>query len=126
MYVDAKKHAAAIGAPVTIRPIAGAMFTAFGKKGVRGKNLLVAPHHMVVQAWRAQSWKTSDPDSVLVLTFAETRRGARINLVQAAVPDHAFKMIDDGWRNMYWKPWRAYLASKRTRWSRGARPRSTR
>ena len=36
-----------------------------------------------------------------------------IDLVQAAVPDQAYEPIDDGWRQMYWEPWKDYLRSRK-------------
>ncbi len=109
VYVDAKKHAEAIGAPVTMSRKAGAKFEAFGKGRVQGKNLLIIPGRVIVQSWRAQPWKNSDPDSILVLAFSKSTRGAKIDLVQAAVPDQAYDAINDGWHKNYWKPWREYL-----------------
>ena len=109
MYVDARKHTRAIGAPVTISREIGGTFAAFGERMVRGKNLLIKPSTRVVQTWRAQVWKDSDPDSVLVLTFMPTPRGAAIELVQTGIPDGVYDTINDGWNEMYWKPWKEYL-----------------
>lgn len=111
IYVDPAKHAAAVGGPVTMGRAAGARFTVFGIGRVRGTNLLVVPQYqyMVVQTWRAQLWKDSEPDSILVLMFSEGQRGGRIQLVQAGVPDRIADVIDSGWHQTYWRPWRAYL-----------------
>ena len=112
-YTDPRKHSRAIGAPVTLSREPGSTFAAFGVRMVRGKTLLITPKSRIVQTWRAQMWKDSDPDSVLVLTFSRTPTGAAIELVQAGVPDAAYEVIDAGWHEMYWKPWKEYLQSAR-------------
>lgn len=112
IYMDSPKHAAAIGAPASISRREGGKFWVFGKEAVRGKNLLVAPKRLVVQTWRAQPWKESDLDSILTLAFHKSKGGTRIELVQALVPDHAFDIIDDGWKRQYWEPWKSHLAGR--------------
>lgn len=54
---------------------------------VWGRNLVVVPKRMIVQAWRGTPWSDDDLDSVLVLTFETCASGARVKLVQAMVPD---------------------------------------
>jgi len=44
----------------------GSQFTAFGGM-LRGRMLMIVPDHLIVQSWRASSWKKYDPDSVLIL-----------------------------------------------------------
>jgi activator of HSP90 ATPase len=108
-YVDSRKHSASTGAPAKLGRKAGAKFIAFDG-ALLGKNLLVLPNQMIVQAWRADHWKASDSDSILVLTFTRTARGARIDLVHANVPEHDHRGVSEGWRKYYWNPWRAYFA----------------
>jgi len=108
IYMDARKHAAAINARVSIERRVGGRFSAFG--GVlRGRNLALVPGRLIVQTWRGADWKKSEPDSVLVLAFARAPGGARLTLVHANVPDRRAGSIRRGWPKYYWKPWRAYL-----------------
>lgn len=108
-YVDARRHAEAVGAPASVSRRPGARFWVFDKKGVFGKNLLIVPGRLVVQTWRAQPWRRSDPDSILTLAFSKGEAGGRIELAQVLVPDHAFEIISGGWHARYWTPWRAYF-----------------
>ena len=109
IYMDSERHAEAVGAPATIESHAGGAFQVFGENKVRGRNLAIEPGRMIVQAWRAEPWQADDLDSIVTLTFTNTRGGAQIDLVQANVPDRAFEIIDGGWHQMYWKPWREYV-----------------
>jgi len=111
LYLDAKKHSAATGAPVKISRKVGGAFNAFGG-AISGRNLLIILGTMIVQAWRATHWKKTDLDSILVLTFSKAPEGGRIDLVHVGVPQHDHKGVRLGWPKYYWKPWRAYLLTK--------------
>ena len=52
MYIDSAKHSKATGARAKLGRKAGAAFTAFDGS-IKGKNLIVVPGKMIVQAWRA-------------------------------------------------------------------------
>jgi hypothetical protein len=55
-YIDSKEHAAAIDDKVTNSRKVGASFTASGGM-LRGRNLMIVPGKLIVQSWRAKSWK---------------------------------------------------------------------
>jgi len=112
IYMDSKKHSAAIGARVVMRRKIGARFTAHDG-WISGKNLAIVPKRMIVQSWRGADWKKSDGDSILVLTFSRVRAGGRITVVHANVPDDSHALIKRGWYTHYWNRWRAYLRRQR-------------
>lgn len=111
IYMDSKKHSDATMAKATVSRKAGGKFTAFDGM-LTGRNLIVIPNHLIVQAWRATHWKKTDPDSILILKFSKTNRGGRIDLVHTNVPDHDRLGVTKGWHTYYWKPWREYLKKK--------------
>jgi activator of HSP90 ATPase len=108
IYMDSEKHAAATGGDVSLGRAPGSEFRAFGG-GLRGRIFAVVPGKLIVQSWRAQTWKADDLDSVLTLAFSDSAAGARIHLVQANVPAHTHSVIKQGWKSRYWEPWRAFL-----------------
>lgn len=55
-------------------------------------------------------WSDHDLDSVLTLRFDQTDRGAAVTLIHAACPDQFLEQ----WNTLYWEPWRAYLARRRS------------
>ena len=110
-FLDSRKHSAMTGAPAKLGRRAGAAFTAFGGE-LRGRNLLIIPGRMIIQAWRSRHWKSSDPDSILVLRFSKVAGGGRIDLVHVNVPAHDHKGVTRGWRHYYWTPWKRYLAGR--------------
>jgi activator of HSP90 ATPase len=68
MYLSSELHAAFTGAPVTIAPLAGALFRAFDGM-ISGTILHVEPKKLIVQTWRSANWPSGSIDSVLLLTF---------------------------------------------------------
>lgn len=114
IYLDSKKHSAAIDDKVTISRKVGSTFAAFGGM-LRGRNLLIVPDHMIVQSWRAKSWKKEDPDSILILLFSKAGRGGQIELTHVGIPQYDYLPIKKGWPKYYWTPWKAYLKNRRSR-----------
>lgn len=82
---------------------------------ISGKFLLFAPGRLIAQTWRGADWKRADLDSLLILTFQRAPGGCRMTMVHANVPDAHARSITGGWREHYWKPWKAYLKKKRSR-----------
>ena len=110
-YLNAKKHAAVIGGKVSIDVREGKAFRAFDGM-LRGRNLVIVPKRLIVQAWRSSSWNKEDLDSILTLKFSDTPDGGRIELVHVNVPEHDRTGVTEGWRKYYWVPWRQYLKQR--------------
>jgi activator of HSP90 ATPase len=108
MFTDSKKHTAATGAKASVSAKAGAKWVAFDGM-ILGKNLMVVPGRMIVQAWRASHWKDSDLDSILIMNFSQAPGGGKIDLVHVGVPQHDHQGVTKGWPLYYWEPWKAYL-----------------
>jgi activator of HSP90 ATPase len=114
IYMDPRKHAAAINSTVSVNRKVGGRFTAFGGM-LRGTILAIVPGRMIVQSWRGSDWRKSELDSILVLTFDRAPGGARLGLIHANIPDRRSASIQRGWHSYYWKPWRAYLRKAKGR-----------
>ena len=108
IFTDSRKHSAATGDKASVRAKPGAKWTAFSGM-ILGRNLLVLPGRMIVQAWRASHWHESDLDSVLIVNFSKTAGGGRIDLTHVGVPQHDHKGVTQGWSKYYWVPWKAYF-----------------
>jgi activator of HSP90 ATPase len=112
MYIDSKKHSAATGGRARISDKVGAAFTAWNGQ-LRGKNLLIVPNRLVMQAWRATHWPASDLDSILVLGFSDAPGGGKVELLHMNVPAHDHEGVTKGWRKYYWTPWKKYIAAQK-------------
>jgi activator of HSP90 ATPase len=111
-FMDSGNHTAATGMPAKIDRKVGGKWTAFGGM-ILGRNLMLVPNKMIVQAWRSKAWKSSDPDSVLVVRFEKAPGGTRVDLSHIGVPAHDHKGVTNGWKKYYWKPWKKYLATRK-------------
>ena len=108
IFTDSKKHSAATGGKASVSAKVGAKFTAWDGM-LAGKNLVVVPGRMIVQAWRATHWKETDLDSILILNFSPAPGGGKVDMVHVGVPEHDHKGVTEGWPQYYWEPWKAYL-----------------
>lgn len=111
MYLDSDKHTGATGGEARLGRGEGDSFTAWDGY-ISGLNLRIVPGRLIVQAWRASEFKDSDPDSILVLSFDRSPKGATVTLVHANVPDSKAKSLNSGWHEHYWKPWKAWIAAR--------------
>ncbi len=107
LYADSKLHSAATGQNASVGAVGG-KFSAFGGM-ITGQILQTVKNKSIVQTWRAKSWKKADPDSILILSFEDTKAGGRVSMVHVNVADHDAKGVNAGWKSHYWDPWRKYL-----------------
>lgn len=109
IYTDPDKHSALHGgAKTSITKHEGKTFSLLNGN-LTGKNLMVVPGRMIVQAWRGNVWHKDDLDSILTLIFSDTKEGAKIEMIHAATPDQ----FPDKWGEIYWNPLRDYLAKNK-------------
>lgn len=110
IYMNSKKHSAACGHKTYVSKKVGDNFSV--PPYLFGKNLVIIPKKMIVQAWREHDWKKTDLDSILILSFSKVKGGGLIHLVHANLPDKIYKAIHRGWHIHYWNPWRNYIRKK--------------
>lgn len=111
MYLDAERHAAFTGSPVTIGSQPGSTFRAF-EDALSGTILHTQPKRLIVQSWRSVNFAESDIDSTLILSFWPRPDGARIELMHVNVPEADFAGVSEGWGKFYFAPWREYLEAQ--------------
>ena len=111
MYLDSKKHTAATGGAARMSRKVGGKFTAWHGQ-LSGKNLFIIKNEMIVQVWRAISWKASDSDSILILRFSKASGGGQVDLTHVNVPEHDHAGVTKGWKKYYWEPWRKYIRGR--------------
>ena len=111
IYLNSAKHGAAIGSKAKVSAKPGSDFMA-SDGYITGKLVATVPKSFVAQTWRAADWKESDPDSFLILHFEKAKGGSVLTMVHAGVPDDQADNLDDGWKESYWQPWKAYLKER--------------
>jgi activator of HSP90 ATPase len=100
--LDEKKFAAMTGTPAKIDPAAGGMFSLFGGI-IFGRNLEIAPHSLIVQAWSDKNWPGHEW-SVARFQLKEQGAGTLLVLDHSAIPDDADEAaaLARGWYEHYW------------------------
>src|SRR6185436_12753675 len=105
IFVNPKKHSAIHGGAGTkISNKEGDSFSSLNGN-LNGKNLLIVPDRMIVQAWRGNVWEKDDLDSVLALVFSDTRTGGQIEMVHAFTPNQFTEL----WNEIYWQPMKEFI-----------------
>lgn len=114
-FLDAKRHAGITGgSPARINAKEGSTFEV-GDGYATGKNLRIVPKTLIAQSWRTTDFADGDPDSILVLAFSDTPQGGRIDMTHANVPSDQADDYAEGWKEYYWKPWKAYVRERSSR-----------
>ena len=114
LYMDSKKHSEATGGKAVLSKNAGGSFLAWDGY-IEGKNLVLVPGRLIVQAWRTSEFKKSDLDSVLVLTLEKAVGGSLLTMTHTAVPDAIAPHFNKGWKTHYWKPFEKYLKTRKNK-----------
>ncbi len=107
-FLDSAAHSDFTGCPTRISAKPGAAFRAMDY--ITGKNLQLVRGKQIVQSWRGDDWKASDPDSLFILNFGAEKNGTRLEMIHAGVPDRHKKSLASGWHEHYWRPLKAWLA----------------
>jgi activator of HSP90 ATPase len=109
LYMDSKKHTTATAAPAKISKKEGGKYSVHGGY-ITGRNLQLIEDKLIVQTWRAQGWKESDPDSTFIINLEQKGNDVLLFATHANVPNAHEESISKGWHNHYWEPWKKYLA----------------
>ena len=114
LYMDAKLHTAVTSAEAKITDEEGTDYSAHDGY-INGKNLQLVKNKLIVQSWKGSDWKKSDLDSTFILVFEKQGEDTSVIMTHANIPEEHAKDIKDGWNQFYWKPWKEYLAKKKTK-----------
>ena len=110
LLADSRKHAAVTGKPATISRKIGGPFSAGVNKST-GVVVDLVPGKRIVQAWRNDRF----PEGIFSMaTFALTPVGDGVTelvLTHRGVPKHLIPDTEQSWRDQYWTPMKAFLAT---------------
>src|SRR5271169_236396 len=107
-WLDSAGHTAMTGGGATATPQEGAPFTAWDDY-ISGRNLVLQPHHRIVQSWRTTRFTPADADSQIEVLLEAADGGTRITLHHTDVPDGHTGYQDGGWQDHYFEPMKRYF-----------------
>ena len=110
-WLDSKKHTAFTGGDAHVSKKVNGEFTAWDEY-ISGKNLELKDGKFIKQSWRTMEFKKDAPDSILELTFDETRGKTKLSLYHYNLQKGDGKKYGKGWEDHYFKPMKAYFSSK--------------
>lgn len=112
LYTNAEKHQQFSGAPVTISPIEGESFIAYGGFCF-GKNLHIETNKLIVQSWKAQGWHEDLDSSLVSLRLVKEKNDTHVYLTHADIPSDKASTMLKGWEEWYWNPMKKFLAANK-------------
>ncbi|MGO9480507.1 MAG: SRPBCC domain-containing protein [Candidatus Kryptoniota bacterium] len=107
-WLNGKEHSAFTGEKATGSAKVGSKFTAFGDY-IKGKNIELEPHKLIVQAWRTSEFPADAEDSKVELTLKKIRGGTKLTFAQSNIPDGQGSRYQDGWKMHYFNPMKRYF-----------------
>src|SRR5271156_677532 len=95
------------GKPAEISRELGGSFALFGGY-ISGRQLVLVPDKLIVQAWHAGSW---EPDSYSIAKFALSDQDGNTKLIfdHAGFPNDQAQHLSEGWHINYWEPLAKFL-----------------
>ena len=104
--VDPKVHEQFTGATAKLQRKVGGTFAHYDGSLV-GYVLEIAKDQRLVLAWRSTDWPEG-AWSVARFAFEKVRGGTRLVFDQFGIPGDQFADIQDGWKQFYWTPLKAF------------------
>ncbi len=111
-WLSSAAHGAMTGAKTKASKRVGAAFSAWDGYIV-GKNIELVPGKRIVQSWRTSEFGADDPDSTITVTLTPVEAGARLTLSHRNAPDGQTAYENEGWREFYFEPMKAYFERRR-------------
>jgi len=112
LLMNAKKHAAFTGTKVTMSKKPKGKFSVFDGY-CKGYNIELIAGEKIVQAWHfAEDGWPDDHYSICTFIFEKVGSKTTLTFTQTDIPEHKVDELENGWKEFYWKPMKAYLKNK--------------
>ena len=107
-WMSSAQHAAMTGEDAEIDPRVGGAFRA-GDGYITGTTLELEQGRRIVQFWRTTDFAASDPDSRIEVFLEPDGQQTLLTLRHTDIPDGQ-SGYEQGWRDYYFAPMRAFFA----------------
>jgi uncharacterized protein YndB with AHSA1/START domain len=106
-WLDSDGHTKMTGSPAHATANVGDSFDAWDGY-ISGRNLELDPGRRIIQSWRGSTYKDSDDDSQIEVTFEPVDGGTKVTLIHSNVPDDQASH-QPGWETHYFEPMRKHF-----------------
>ncbi len=110
-WLSSKGHAAMTGSPAKIAGRVDGEFSAWDGY-ISGRTLELEPGRRIVQAWRTTEFPEAAADSRVEILLEAVEGGTRLVLIHSDMPPDQVESYKQGWEDFYFKPMKAYFASR--------------
>jgi len=83
------------------------------KGAIFGKYIELDKGKKIVQEWKTTEWPNGYPPSIFELNLKKLDDGTEIEMIHSKVPKEQADNYDQGWKEYYWKPLKAYFKNKK-------------
>ncbi|MDF1563255.1 MAG: SRPBCC domain-containing protein [Deltaproteobacteria bacterium] len=109
-WLNGLEHGAMTGEKASCEPWPGGRHTAWGGY-IWGINQDLDPSRRILQSWRSTDFPSGADDSTIEVLFEPAEGGTRVVIEHTNVPRGLGKRYEQGWRDFYLAPMRAYFAT---------------
>jgi hypothetical protein len=115
VYLSSKEHGEATKNVAEIDARAGGSFSAYDGY-LTGNFITLVPGKFILQTWRSEHFKPTDPDAILALKFGTNDfEVTEVEMLFINNPDHLDRHDNSAWNFNYWEPFRKYLSENPVR-----------
>jgi activator of HSP90 ATPase len=109
-WLDSEQHSEMTGGVAVCSTEAGDEFSAWDGY-ITGTNEVLIPGKKIVQNWRTEEFEDDDADTLLTLTFQDTKDGCELTLLHENLPIGESD-YEQGWNDHYFEPMKTYFSKK--------------
>lgn len=109
-WLSSNGHSQMTGGDAIISAQPGDGFTAWDGY-ISGKNILIEPHHRIVQSWRTSQFETDEPDSKIEILLNKVDGSTELTLIHTNLPESG-EHYRQGWEDHYFQPMKKYFSIK--------------
>ena len=108
-WLDPVEHAAFVGGAAAIAPGVGGAYDIWDGY-ITGRTLELDPPRRIVQSWRTTEFPEGSPDSHLEVSLEPDGSATRLTLVHSEIPHGQGPQYEEGWKEHYFTPMKAYFS----------------
>ncbi len=111
-WLSSEGHTAMTGADADLDASEGGQHSAWDGY-IEGTFVALEPERRIVMTWRTSEFAPDAPDSQVEVVLEDTNAGCVVTLVHTELPEGDGPRYEQGWRDYYFTPMRAYFAGAR-------------
>jgi uncharacterized protein YndB with AHSA1/START domain len=109
-WLSSDGHSQMTGGDANISDKQGETFSAWDGY-IEGKNILLQPHHRIVQSWRTSQFEPAEQDSRIEIELKEVDGHTELTLTHSNLSENGGH-YKKGWEDHYFQPMKKYFSNR--------------